>query len=72
MSAQRMLEALEPAMMYADYRAGMSLSQVAAKWYYGVTTVKRRFDQRGYKLRSRHEGQLLRVTVVSEQEAEAS
>jgi hypothetical protein len=38
MSAQRMFEAVKTDMMYADYRAGMSLSQVGAVdvvWYAG-------------------------------------
>lgn len=56
MSKQRMLEALKTDMMYADYRAGMSLAQVGAKWHYTANGVQGRFYKRGFKLRSRIEG----------------
>lgn len=61
MSKQRMLEALKTDMMYADYRAGMSLPQVGKRWHYTHYAVWTRFHKRGFKMRSRHEGQLVRL-----------
>lgn len=51
MSKQRMLQVLETDFMYADYRAGMSLAQVAEKYHYHVTSVYKRFKVRGFKMR---------------------
>jgi hypothetical protein len=51
--------------MYADYRAGMSLSQVGAKWHYTDSAVWERFQKRGFKLRSRIEGGMMNHSIVN-------
>ncbi len=47
--------------MYADYQAGMSHSQIAAKYHYSASAIGQRFRSYGYKSRSVREARYYEI-----------